>query len=51
MKRRAAWMFNWWKVCCNNREVFSRGRPIYRPIFGLYRYIGIGQNGRFYRPQ
>jgi len=27
----------------------SRDRPIYRPIFGFYRYIG--QNGRFYRPQ
>ena len=22
-----------------------------RPIFGFYRYIGIGQNGRYYRPQ
>jgi len=21
------------------------------PIFGFYRYIGIGQNGQFYRPQ
>jgi len=24
---------------------------VYWPIFGFYRYIGIGQNGRFYRPQ
>ena len=23
----------------------TRDRPIYRPIFGFYRYIGIGQNG------
>jgi len=29
----------------------TRDRPIYRPIFGFYRYIGIGQNGRFYRPR
>jgi len=28
-----------------------RDRPIYQSIFGFYRYIGIGQNGRFYRPQ
>ena len=28
-----------------------RDRPIYRPIFGFYRYIGIGQNGRYYQPQ
>jgi len=29
----------------------TRDRPIYRPIFGFYRYIGIGQSGRFYQPQ
>jgi len=23
-----------------------RDRPIYRPIFGFYRYIGISQNGQ-----
>jgi len=28
-----------------------RDRLIYRPIFGFHRYIGIGQNGRYYRPQ
>jgi len=34
------------------RSIFlTRDRPIYRPIFGFYRYIGIGQNGQFYRPQ
>jgi len=22
-----------------------------RPIFGFYRYIGIGQNGRYYQPK
>ena len=30
-------------------EFVSRDRPIYRPIFGFYRYIG--QYGRYYRPQ
>jgi len=28
-----------------------RDRLIYRLIFGFYRYIDIGQNGQFYRPQ
>ena len=32
-------------------NVRTRDRPIYRPIFGFCRYIGIGQNRRFYRPQ
>jgi len=33
-----------------HQEGFTRDRP-YRPIFAFDRYIGIGQNGRFYRPQ
>jgi len=34
-------------------SVRGDNRPISRdqPIFGFYQYIGIGQNGRFYRPQ
>jgi len=36
----------------NNFSLFvSVAWPIYRSIFGFYRYIGIGQNDRFYRPQ
>jgi len=31
--------------------IFIRDRRIHRPIFRFYRYIGIGQNGRYYRPQ
>jgi len=29
----------------------GRDRPIYRPIFGFYQNICIGQNGWFYQPQ
>jgi len=29
----------------------NRDRPIYQSIFGFHQYIGISQNGRFYRPQ
>jgi len=38
-------------------NLIIRDRPIYRPgwynqpIFGFWRYIGIGQNGRFCQPQ
>jgi len=34
----------WWTNFCS---IWSRDRP----IFGFYRYIGIGQNGRYYRPR
>jgi len=34
------------------RSLFlTRDRLIYRPIFVFCRYIGTGQNGRFYRSQ
>jgi len=29
--------------------IFTKNRD--RPIFGFHRYIGIGQNGRYYQPQ
>jgi len=41
--------FGCW-YCYKIRWDIIRDQPIYRLIFGFYRYIGIGQNNRFYWP-